>query len=57
MQKAILAFVDNDDGTLGISMEFVPDITDETRSGAAHCAIKCMEFITDKLSSEEVSHA
>lgn len=48
-QTAVLTFTDNPDGTLGICMTFEPEISDETRSGAVHWAMKCMEFITDRL--------
>lgn len=49
MQKATLTFSDGDDGQLHISMEFEPEVSDETRSGAVACALKCMEYITDTL--------
>lgn len=52
MQKAILTFTDNDDGTLGISVVFEPEISDETRSGAVNCAIKCMEYISEVLAEK-----
>jgi hypothetical protein len=49
MQKATLTFTDGDDGQLHISMEFEPQISDETRSGAVACALKCMDYITGTL--------
>lgn len=48
-QTASLTFTDNLDGTLGISMKFEPDISDETRSGAVRCAISCMDYIVARL--------
>lgn len=48
-QKAVLTFTDNLDGTLGISMTFEPEVSDETRSGAVRCAISCMDYIVARL--------
>ena len=48
-QKATLTFTDNPDGTLGVSMEFEPEVTDDTRSGAVHYAIKCLDHLNALL--------
>ena len=52
-QKATLTFTDGDDGQLHISMVFDPEITDDTRSSAVSCAIRCMDLITKNLGPGE----
>lgn len=49
VQKAVLTFTDSDDGQLHIQMKFDPEISDETRSGAVSCALRCMDYITGTL--------
>jgi len=53
MQKAILTFEDAEDGQLHISMEFEPEVSEETRSSAVSVAIQCMDFITKKLGGSD----
>ena len=53
-QKAILTFTHNPDGTLGISIVFEPEVTDETRSDAVSCAVNCLNYISDHLTEKEV---
>lgn len=52
-QKATLIFTDGDDGQLHISMEFKPNISDETKSAAVSCAINCLDHVTNNLSNRE----
>jgi hypothetical protein len=53
-QRAIITLTDNDDGTLGVSMEFEPGVPDNTKSHAVHFALFLMDRLTEKIRSKEI---
>lgn len=53
-QQAIITLTDNDDGTLGVSMEFEPEVSDDTKSHAVHYALFLMDRLTEKIGSKEI---
>jgi hypothetical protein len=56
MQKATITFSDGANGELHLSMEFDPEITDDTRSNAVAYALKCMDYVTGALQGKEVKN-
>lgn len=52
--KAVLTFEDNADGTLQMSVEFDPPVTDDSKiTPAGSAALKCMRLIAGKSVTED----